>query len=109
MFYSVVFCENIIKIKFVYRIFIVDITDASYIDTVQGLNNYSNNLFSINVFQIHLRITGRKVDELVGEEQSTGDYKYNFSAEKLGLQSGTYLMKLTVNNITYLKRIVEID
>ena len=113
---------------FIDRIFIVDTTvENPNVDTLNNIADYENNLFSISVypnpFKGNINITyslnkrsdvslevyniqGIKVDVLVNQEQFLGDYKYNFSIKNLGLKPGTYLMKLTVDNITYLKRII---
>ncbi|HET6224690.1 MAG TPA: NosD domain-containing protein, partial [Bacteroidia bacterium] len=45
---------------------------------------------------------------VVNEIQQGGEYKYAFSAEEKGLSKGVYFVKLTVNKITTILKIVEL-
>lgn len=53
-------------------------------------------------------VSGKEVQTIVSSIQAKGEYAYTFNAKQIGLQSGTYFVKLKFNNTTYLKKILEV-
>lgn len=49
-------------------------------------------------------VLGEKIDQLIDEFKSKGNYSVNFNAS--GLSSGVYIYKLNVNNFTSIKKMV---
>ena len=116
---------------FIDRIFIVDTTvGESNIDTLNNITEYISEDFSINIYPNPYKdnltisynvynesnvileifdITGKKIEMLVNKRQNAGNYEYNFTTKNISLINGVYLLKLTVGNITYLKRIAKIE
>jgi hypothetical protein len=52
---------------------------------------------------------GQKVITLLNSVQQKGKYTYPFSAKELGYNSGIYFVRMNVNGMTSIKRIVETD
>ncbi len=50
---------------------------------------------------------GQKVETLVSTVQTSGEYKYNFSAKQKGNDAGIYFVKITIDGNVTMKRIVE--
>ncbi|MEO6303684.1 MAG: T9SS type A sorting domain-containing protein [Bacteroidia bacterium] len=95
-----------------------------------GLENYSDNKNSIVVYpnpfienttlqltlSVNAKVTieaysvlGQKINTINDSELSTGIYNFNFGAKKLGYSAGVYILKTTVNDKTFVKRIIEND
>ncbi|MBI2270991.1 MAG: T9SS type A sorting domain-containing protein [Bacteroidetes bacterium] len=53
-------------------------------------------------------LLGEKISTLERAVLNEGDHRYSFSAKDIGLSAGIYVVKLTVNNNIYTKRIVEL-
>ncbi|GIV43693.1 MAG: hypothetical protein KatS3mg035_0816 [Bacteroidia bacterium] len=53
-------------------------------------------------------MVGQLVHTFVNEKQSAGKYSYEFSATKLNMTAGSYMVKLTVNGKTYTAQIIEL-
>jgi hypothetical protein len=49
-------------------------------------------------------VLGKEIKTLVSQQQSTGNYSYNFDASRIA--SGVYIYKITVNNFTQSKKMV---
>ena len=54
-------------------------------------------------------VLGNKIETLINDKQMEGEYSYTFKAKSYNLNSGTYLVRFTVGNITYLKKIMMIE
>jgi hypothetical protein len=50
---------------------------------------------------------GQKIHTIINITQNSGHYGYDFSSKKLGMDSGIYFVKITINGKTTMKRIVE--
>ena len=109
--------------------FFVDTTDATagiYIQDVYEVPKLETADFSIALFpnpvktdfnieysltkpgKVNIEIIdiAGKVTVIQNSEQSEGMNRNNFNTEKLGLQTGTYLLKFTYNKNVYLKKFV---
>ena len=53
-------------------------------------------------------VSGKEVQTIVNSKQAKGEYAYIFNAKQIGLQSGTYFVRLKFNNATYVKKILEV-
>lgn len=51
-------------------------------------------------------VLGKKLMEINNKEQSEGDYTISISKQSLGLKSGIYFIKLTVNNNSITKKLI---
>jgi len=63
----------------------------------------SNALVLLEVYNL----LGEVVETIISQEQQTGTYQYYFSAAEKGYSNGVYFVKLTANEYTFVKRIVE--
>ncbi|MCX6350770.1 MAG: PKD domain-containing protein [Bacteroidetes bacterium] len=72
-------------------------TDISY-----SLNSTAK--VSISVYDI----TGRKVATIVDANQNSGNYNFSFDAEKNHIPSGTYLVKISVNDVATNRQIIRL-
>jgi ligand-binding sensor domain-containing protein len=95
---------------------ILDVNDVA--DNSFGLsaypNPYSNNtniVYSLpekaHVKLVVFNMLGEIVKEYVDESQDAGNYNYSFSAKQQGYTSGMYYLKLDVNGIVTVKKLIE--
>ncbi|NVO09360.1 MAG: T9SS type A sorting domain-containing protein [Bacteroidales bacterium] len=66
------------------------------------IDNKSN--VKIDVYDI----IGKKVAAIADKPEDAGDLTYNFSAKEIGLATGTYIIRVKVNNKETTKKIVEL-
>jgi hypothetical protein len=52
-------------------------------------------------------VLGKVVATLVNEKQTEGSYKYIFTASDANLAEGSYIVKLQVDNMVYIKKIIQ--
>jgi len=52
-------------------------------------------------------ILGQRIHTLVNEQQQAGTYQYTFSAKELGYAAGLYILKLSVGEHIYQRKLVE--
>ncbi|HHZ63986.1 MAG TPA: T9SS type A sorting domain-containing protein, partial [Flavobacteriales bacterium] len=69
--------------------------------------SYSLNKDAHVLIEVH-NVLGEVIAVLANEEQRSGGYKYYFGAVGKGYANGVYLVKLTVNGESFVKRIVEL-
>ncbi len=62
-----------------------------------------NALVSVEVFNA----VGQLVDKLVDGQQTPAQYTYNFSAKENGLPTGIYFVKVTIDGVTTVKKVIE--
>lgn len=68
------------------------------------IKNRSN---GVNVSLEVLNVLGEKVKAIVKEKQNLGKYQYSFSAKDSGYGEGMYILKLSVNEYIYTKKLIE--
>jgi|GEM_PF-2145019 len=51
---------------------------------------------------------GQKVETLASGSQPAGNYRYDFSAKKLGMEAGVYFVKINIDGRITMKKIVEV-
>ena len=69
--------------------------------------SYSLNKDAHVLIEVH-NVLGEVIAVLANEEQQAGDHQYYFGAVGKGYANGVYLVKLTVNGESYVKRMVEL-
>ena len=95
---------------------------------VLGVNNNGNSTFELSAYpnpfsnstniiytlpeKAHVKLDvynmlGEVVKEYVDESQDAGNYNYSFSAKQQGYTSGMYYLKLDVNGIVTVKKLIE--
>lgn len=74
-------------------------------------SNSTNIIYTLpekaHVNLVVLNILGEIVKKYVDESQDAGNYNYSFSAKQLGYASGMYYLKLDVNSIVTVKKLIE--
>ncbi|MBW8051926.1 MAG: T9SS type A sorting domain-containing protein [Cytophagales bacterium] len=66
-----------------------------------------NRANGVNVKLEVFNLLGDKIQVLVNEMQNSGKYKYSFSAAELGYSTGIYILKLSINDSFYIKKLIE--
>jgi hypothetical protein len=61
-----------------------------------------NGLVKLTVYDV----LGREVERLINERMNAGRYKFEFNADVLGLASGVYIYRLSINNKAQSKRML---
>ncbi len=68
-----------------------------------ALNNKSD--VTVEVFNT----LGEKIETIVKANQAPGEYKYRFSAKDIGYSSGVYFVKISVDDKSVIRKIVETE
>ena len=51
-------------------------------------------------------LSGRKIETIVNDKQDIGEYCYKYNSDKYNISNGTLIVKMTINNITYIKKVI---
>ncbi len=71
--------------------------EFSILYSLTGLANVNITIFDLS---------GRKIETIINDKQDTGEYFYKFNSEKYNISNGTLIVKITINNTTYIKKVV---
>ena len=69
--------------------------------------SYTLNTQARVVLEVY-NVLGEKIEILANEQQATGKHSYYFGAGKKGYASGVYMVRLTANEKSFVKRMVEL-
>ena len=69
--------------------------------------SYTLNTRAKVVLEVY-NVLGEKIEILANEQQGTGKHSYYFGAGIKGYASGVYMVRLTANEKSFVKRIVEL-
>jgi flagellar hook assembly protein FlgD len=80
-----------------------------YPNPYKGQTNIYYQLTQLSNVKLEVyNMVGQLVHTIVNEKQSAGKYNYEFSAVKLNMTAGSYLVKLSVNDKIYSAQIIEL-
>ncbi|OFY86781.1 MAG: hypothetical protein A3F72_04330 [Bacteroidetes bacterium RIFCSPLOWO2_12_FULL_35_15] len=83
----------------------ISIYPNPYSNTTQ-INYILNNTAYVNIDVYD--VIGQKIAKIISSNQSSGEYKYQFSAKERGFPSGVYFVKMSFDEKVVMKKIIEI-